>query len=155
MDIPKINEEQKKVDINSYFIEFVKSKPLLFFIYFILLFLYPLHRVILPKYYGKVISNLKDTAQLNLNSGFTQNIFMLLGIYVLIQVMYAIMYKVQGIFIPDFSEFSIQKIFTSLLSNKELDYDNLETGEILSKIIGISLFSPIESTRSTVNVNAG
>lgn len=137
MDIPKINEEQKKVDINSYFIEFVKSKPLLFFIYFILLFLYPLHRVILPKYYGKVISNLKDTAQLNLNSEFAQNIFMLLGIYVLIQVMYAIMYKVQGIFIPDFSEFSIQKIFTSLLSNKELDYDNLETGEILSKIIKV------------------
>ena len=113
MDIPKINEEKQKVDINSYFIEFVKSKPLLFFIYFILLFLYPLHRVILPKYYGKVISNLKDTAQLNLNSEFAQNIFMLLGIYVLIQVMYAIMYKVQGIFIPDFSEFSIQKIFTS------------------------------------------
>ena len=109
----------------------------MFFIYFILLFLYPLHRVILPKYYGKVISNLKDTAQLNLNSEFAQNIFMLLGIYVLIQVMYAIMYKVQGIFIPDFSEFSIQKIFTSLLSNKELDYDNLETGEILSKIIKV------------------
>ena len=137
MDTPEINDNQKKVDINSYFIEFVKSKPLLFFIYFILLFLYPLHRVVLPKYYGKVISNLKDTAKLNLNSDFTQNIFMLLGIYVLIQVMYSIMYKVQGIFIPDFSEFSIQKIFTSLLSNKDLDYDNLETGEILSKIIKV------------------
>ena len=57
----------------------------------------------------KVISNLKDNVKLNLNSDFIQNIFMLLGIYVLIQVMYAIMYKVQGIFIPDFSEFSIQK----------------------------------------------
>ena len=53
MDIPKINEEEEKVDINSYFIEFVKSKPLLFLYIFILLFLYPLHRVILPKYYGK------------------------------------------------------------------------------------------------------
>lgn len=137
MDIPEINDAQEKVDINSYFIEFVKSKPLLFFIYFLLLFLYPLHRVILPKYYGKVISNLKDNSKLSFNSDFVQNILMLLGIYVLIQVMYSVMYKVQGIFIPDFSEFSIQKIFTSLLSNKDLDYDNLETGEILSKIIKV------------------
>lgn len=137
MDIPEINDTQENVDINSYFIEFVKSKPLLFFIYFLLLFLYPLHRVILPKYYGKVISNLKDNSKLSFNSDFVQNILMLLGIYVLIQVMYSVMYKVQGIFIPDFSEFSIQKIFTSLLSNKDLDYDNLETGEILSKIIKV------------------
>ena len=137
MNSTNIIDEDKKVDINSYFIEFVKSKPLLFFIYFLLLFLYPLHRVILPKYYGKVISSLKDNVKMNLKSDFIQNTIFLLGIYVVIQFMYSLMYKVQGIFIPDFSEFSIQKIFSNLLSNKGLDYDNLETGEILSKIIKV------------------
>ena len=68
MNSTNIIDENKKVDINSYFIEFVKSKPLLFFIYFILLFLYPLHRVVLPKYYGKVISSLKETAKMDFNS---------------------------------------------------------------------------------------
>ena len=77
---------------------------------------YPLYKVTIPKYYGKVISSLKDSAKMDFKSDFVQNTMFLLGIYVLIQFMYSTMYKVQGIFIPDFSEFSIQKIFSSLFS---------------------------------------
>lgn len=134
------DEHEPKININRYFFEFVKSNPLTFTVYFLLLFLYPLHRVVLPKYYGKVISSLKDNKSLlefKLTSPFVQNVLSLLGIYVLIQLMYSLMYKVQGEFIPRFSEFSIQNIFFSLLKNSNLDYENLETGEILSKIIKI------------------
>ena len=45
--------------------------------------------------------------------------------------------KVQGSLIPGFSEVSIQKIFSNLLQNKKLNYENLEVGEILAKIIKI------------------
>ena len=51
--------------------------------------------------------------------------------------MYTLNYKIQGFIIPKFSEFSIQKIFESILGNKKLDYENLETGEILAKIIKV------------------
>ena len=132
----KTDLEPDKININSYFEEYVKLNPLTFIIYFLLLFLYPLHRVVLPKYYGKVISSLKGDEGKS-NSTFLSNIKLLLIIYIIIQVMYSIMYKVQGIIIPKFSEFSIQKIFSTLLNNKGLDYDNLETGEILSKIIKV------------------
>lgn len=125
------------VDINSYFLEFMKMNPFTFIFYFLLMFMYPLHKVVLPKYYGKVISSLKSKFDMSSNSEFVNNIISLLSIYVVIQIMYSIMYKVQGYFIPNFSEFSIIKIFSSLLKNNNLDYENLETGEILSKIIKV------------------
>ena len=125
------------VDINSYFIEFMKMNPLTFIFYFLLMFMYPLHKVVLPKYYGKVISSLKNKINMSSNNEFVKNIISLLSIYVVIQIMYSVMYKVQGYFIPNFSEFSIINIFSSLLQNNNLDYENLETGEILSKIIKV------------------
>jgi ABC-type multidrug transport system fused ATPase/permease subunit len=127
---------EEKIDINHFFISFVYDHPFTFVFYFILLFLYPLHRVVLPKYYGKVISSLKDSGKSPSLSFFT-NVVYLLTLYVIIQIMYAVMYKVQGYFIPKFSEQSIQKIFSFLMNNKNLDYENLETGEILSKIIKV------------------
>ena len=51
--------------------------------------------------------------------------------------MYSLIYKVQGYIIPKFSEYSLLEIFSSLLSNKDLDYENLEVGEILAKIIKV------------------
>ena len=50
----------EEVNINSYFTTYVKQNPLPFIVYFLLLFVYPIHRIVLPKYYGIVIANLKS-----------------------------------------------------------------------------------------------
>ena len=47
------------------------------------------------------------------------------------------MTKVQGIIVPNLSEFAILKIFNNIMQNKELNYENLEVGEILAKIIKV------------------
>ena len=122
-----------KVDINYYLIEYIKQNKLLFLFYVLLLFIYPLHKVILPKYYGKVISNLNQ----NKNQKFMENVKYLLYIFITYNVLIAVLNKVQGSFIPGFSEYSIQHIFSNLLQNKKLNYENLEVGEILAKIIKV------------------
>lgn len=125
--------EGNKVNMNQYLIEYLKQNKFLFFIYILLLFIYPLHKVILPKYYGKVISSLNK----NKNTTFLDNVKILLFIFVVYNILMAILQKVHGSFIPGFSEYSIQRIFSNLLQNKTLNYENLEVGEILAKIIKV------------------
>jgi ABC-type multidrug transport system fused ATPase/permease subunit len=125
--------EGNKVNMNQYLIEYLKQNKILFFIYILLLFIYPLHKVILPKYYGKVISSLNK----NKNTTFLDNVKILLFIFVVYNILMAILQKVHGSFIPGFSEYSIQRIFSNLLQNKTLNYENLEVGEILAKIIKV------------------
>ena len=122
-----------KVDINYYLIEYIKQNKILFLFYVLLLFIYPLHKVILPKYYGKVISNLNQSK----NQKFMENVKYLLYIFITYNVLIAVLNKVQGSFIPGFSEYAIQHIFSTLLQNKKLNYENLEVGEILAKIIKV------------------
>ena len=122
-----------KVDINYYLIEYIKQNKILFLFYVLLLFIYPLHKVILPKYYGKVISNLNQSK----NQKFMENVKYLLYIFIIYNILIALLNKVQGSFIPGFSEYAIQHIFSSLLQNKKLNYENLEVGEILAKIIKV------------------
>ena len=121
-----------KVNINDYLLEYIKINKLTFLLCFILLFTYPLQKIGLPKYYGKVISNLSD-AKIKKNEFFNLLIFLLL-IYSSIQILFASLQKVQGMLVPKFSEYCIQKIFDNLINNTELDYDNIEIGAIIAKI---------------------
>lgn len=120
----------EKLDINQYFYEYMLQNKLTFLTCALLLFTYPLQKVVLPKYYGKVISNLQDGS----NKKFMDSAKMLLIIYASIQFLHSIYQKVQGTLIPRFSEFSMKKIFSSLLKNDNEDFENMKVGEILAKI---------------------
>ena len=120
----------EKLDINQYFYEYMLQNKFTFLVCALLLFTYPLQKVVLPKYYGKVISNLQDGS----NKKFMESAKMLLIIYASIQLLHSVYQKIQGALVPKFSEFSINKIFSSLLKNDNEDFENMKVGEILAKI---------------------
>tara|TARA_Y100000389_G_scaffold204619_1_gene258396 strand:- start:7759 stop:9429 length:1671 start_codon:yes stop_codon:yes gene_type:complete len=121
------------ININNYLYEFMLENKILFLICFVLLFNYPLQRLFLPKYYGKVISSLKK----NPDKNFFDNTKILIFIYAATQIFHTIYSKVQGYLIPEFTQYSLKRIFITILKNKELDFENLNIGEILAKIIKI------------------
>lgn len=137
----------EKVNINSYFMQYMWKHKFLFAFYILLLFVYPIHRIVVPKYYGKVITNLNKN-----NKTFMSNIKTLLFFFIVYNIFIALLYKIQGILVPRFSEFSVQKILRNLLNNKTLDYDNLQVGEILAKIIKVPniLYHYLDSLRSLI-----
>tara|TARA_Y100000389_G_scaffold191863_1_gene218659 strand:- start:2419 stop:4119 length:1701 start_codon:yes stop_codon:yes gene_type:complete len=120
----------EKLNINEYFYDYLIENKIIFSSCLILLFTYPLQKVVLPKYYGKVISNLGDSSK----KKFIENAKMLLIVYASIQFLHSIFQKIQGLLIPKFSEFALKRLFTSLLKNDNEDFENMKVGEILAKI---------------------
>jgi len=122
-----------QVNINTYLIEYLKEHKATFVVFCLLLTTYPLQRITIPKYYGKVIASLNKGE----NNLFVNNVKWLIIFYIIVQLFSAMIHKVQGLLVPNFLEFSVQRIFSHLLNNKKLNYENLEVGEILAKIIKV------------------
>ena len=134
----------EKININKYILDFAKKNILLFIIFIILLGVYPIQKILLPKLYGKSISVIGN------KNKFIQSIKILLIVYILVQFLYAINYIVQGYLIPNFSEYATLEIFKSVIKSYNYDYENVETGKILAKLIKIQnvLFAYLDSMRT-------
>ncbi len=122
--------ETPKVDLNRYFLEYLMENKVLFIINFLLLISYPLYRITLPKYYGIIISSLNTQGSKN----FINNVKIFIFIFILIQVLTTGNVYAHGLLIPRFSEFAIQRIFSNILNNKTINFENIEIGEILAKV---------------------
>jgi len=121
-----------KLSIYGLLISFMKKNYFIFFIYFLItILLYPFHYIIIPKYYGMVINSFKDKNQ----SSFVYFVKLLLGSYVLCWFLEMCLYKTQSVIFPDFAEYTTGSIFEFIIDHYELDFENIHTGEILSKII--------------------
>ena len=137
-----------KVNINDYFLEYMKHHKIKFFMYFLILIVYPIRGIILPKYYGIIISSLNKGK----SNSFMNNVKIFLFIYFFIQILFTFDHYLEGLIIPMFSEYSILRIFSNIIHNKKLNHDNLEMGEILSKIIKIPniIYSYLDLLRTLV-----
>lgn len=119
------------LSIYSILVSFMKKNSLIFFIYFLItILLYPFHYIIIPKYYGMVINSFKDKSK-----AFVYFVKMLLGAYVLCWILEMCLYKTQSVIFPEFAEYTTGSIFEFIIDHYELDFENIHTGEILSKII--------------------
>ena len=119
------------LSIYSILVSFMKKNTLIFVIYFLItILLYPFHYIIIPKYYGMVINSFKDKSK-----AFVYFVKMLLGAYVLCWILEMCLYKTQSVIFPDFAEYTTGSIFEFIIDHYELDFENIHTGEILSKII--------------------
>lgn len=93
--------------------------------------LYPIHYILIPDYYGKVINSFKDKAQ----AMFVFHVKMLLFVYLASWVIESVVLYLQYKILPNFTEYATGSIFEFILDHYELDFENIHTGEILSKII--------------------
>ena len=120
------------LDIHHLLLTFVSSHKLLFIFYFLnTLILYPIHHILIPDYYGKVINSFKD----NNKSLFVNYVKILIFIFSISWIFDGIVLYFQYLIVPSFSEFATGSIFEFIIDNYELDFENIKIGEILSKII--------------------
>ena len=120
------------LNIQSILLSFMIKNWVLFIFYFITtIVVYPLHYIYIPEYYGKVINSFKDKQ----SSFFVSNMKWLLLFYVGSWVLESVILLLQQRIIPNFSEYATGSIFEYILDHYELDFENIHTGEVLSKII--------------------
>lgn len=120
------------LDIHKLLYEFIKDNTLIFIFYLIVsLLLYPIHYIFIPKYYGLVINSFKDKKE----SKFIFMIKALVFFYVLCWFLETGLLFLQYKIFPSFAEYATGTIFEFIIDHYELDFENIHTGEILSKII--------------------
>ncbi len=125
---------------------FITKNKLLFIVYLIItVLLYPIHYISIPDYYGMVINSFKDKKQ----NKFIYYIKVLFAAYIASWMLESAILWAQYKIIPNFSEFATGSIFEFIMEHYELDFENIHTGEILSKIIRIPniLFEYIDVVR--------
>ena len=125
---------------------FITKNKMLFIVYMILtVLLYPIHYITIPDYYGMVINSFKDKKQ----NMFVYYIKILFSAYIASWLLESLILWAQYKIIPNFSEFATGSIFEFIMEHYELDFENIHTGEILSKIIRIPniLFEYIDVVR--------
>ena len=119
------------LNIHHLLFNFIKKNSFTFISYMTFtIILYPIHFVLIPDYYGMVINSFKDKSNL-----FVYYVKMLLGAYIVSWLLEALVLFIQYKLTPNFSEYATGTIFEFILNNNELDFENIHTGEILSKII--------------------
>lgn len=112
----------------------------------ITLLLYPLERVIIPKYYGLVINSFKD------NKDFNKNIFYLSSLYILYMLLGIFGVYSSKLISPTFGEYITTQFYNYIIDTYYLEFDNIETGAIISKLIGLPslFFNYIEIMRTII-----
>jgi ABC-type bacteriocin/lantibiotic exporter with double-glycine peptidase domain len=92
---------------------------------------YPITSVILPKYYGKFVEDLKS----NKTPNFRVTIFLL----VLTNLMYMVLNKIDTIFIPKLQAYIRTNVVKVVLENYKDKYQEQELGSLISKIIKLPI----------------
>jgi ATP-binding cassette subfamily B protein len=111
--------------------KFIKKNWKLYIIYFIVLFSIPLENTAIPHYYGEIINVLKGG---NFVKGKVL-FFVLLGIWIVIQIFNLAGSYLNTYLMPKFQSFVRQYFFNKIIDSYSQDYQELELGHIISKII--------------------
>jgi ATP-binding cassette subfamily B protein AbcA/BmrA len=125
------NSAKDALNIHKLILSFVGSHKVLFIFYFLnTLILYPLHHILIPDYYGKIINSFKDK-----DKSFVYYVKILCAIFAVSWIFDSLVLYFQYLIVPSFSEYAIGSIFEYLIDHYELDFENIPIGEILAKII--------------------
>ena len=134
------------IKMNDLILHFVmKNKVVVFLWIFFTFLLYPIHHVIIPKYYGLVINSFKDKSNKFLNL-----VKYLVLFYISSMAIESILFYCTKIIAPNFGEYATSTMYNYIIDHYEMDFDDIHSGEILSKITYIStiFFSYLETLRT-------
>jgi ABC-type multidrug transport system fused ATPase/permease subunit len=132
--------------MNDLILHFVFKNKVVVFLWILFTFLlYPIHHVIIPKYYGLVINSFKDKSNKFLNL-----VKYLVLFYVSAMAIESTLFYCTKIIAPNFGEYATSTMYNYIIDHYEMDFDNIHSGEILSKITYIStiFFSYLETLRT-------
>jgi ABC-type multidrug transport system fused ATPase/permease subunit len=132
--------------MNDLILHFVFKHKIVVFLWIIFTFLlYPIHHVIIPKYYGLVINSFKDKSNKFLNL-----VKYLVLFYISAMAIESTLFYCTKIIAPNFGEYATSTMYNYIIDHYEMDFDNIHSGEILSKITYIStiFFSYLETLRT-------
>ena len=133
--------------INDIIIEYIyDNKYKTLFWLCISLLLYPINGVIIPKYYGLVINAFKD------KTFFSDNIFYLIIYYIISMILGILGLYSTKLIIPSFSEYITTRFYNFIIDNYHLDFDNIQTGEIISRLVNMPqlFFEYVEIVRTMI-----
>ena len=117
------------ISVHKLLLDFIFSHKLIFFFYIVFTaLLYPCHHILIPSYYGKVISVFKDGLSV------LPVIKMLLLFYVFARCLDDIVLYFQYLIVPNFSEYITGTFFSFILNHYDYDFDNIKIGETISKM---------------------
>jgi len=117
--------------LKDLYVAFLKDNWKLYIIYLITLISLPLQSIAMPHYYGEVINSLKDK-----NLSKSKYLFgVLLGIWVLIQAFSIGISYVDNYIWPKFHSYIRQFFFNLIVDRYNQNYQELEIGSILTKLI--------------------
>ena len=141
----------QKILIEEFFSPFLKENGIVFILYiFFTLFTYPFQALILPHLYSTLFSNIENkktpvfsffTIIKNIFDNTTPHvIFKIICVWFILQCASMAKGWTESIFIPKFFTFSRSKIFEKTIDSLSDDYEDVPTGEYITRMLELTRY---------------
>ena len=115
---------------NDLYLEFAKKNYIIIILNFVLNISITIDKIGLPHYYGKLISSLKSGKRNKIKYFF----IILIVMWSLVQLLNLLREGVYSKVFPRFVAFTRNKLINKVFESNKLDYQDLETGKLLTKL---------------------
>ena len=119
------------MNVNQLIIEFLRDNKMYLVGYIIFMLAYPITSVLLPKYYGQIVDELKNDKPLS----FKIVVFLLIGV----NIMYLVLDRLDNVFIPKLQSYVKTNIVQVILQNYKDKFEEQELGKLISKIVKLPI----------------
>lgn len=136
----------KKITVTSIILEYIKENPKLFALYCLTVASLPITEVILPNFYGKIISNLQS------KSSIKQYIIPVIVLLVTAQCLILLNDVLESVLYPRMHGFIRKYCLDYIIAGSTTDIQELQIGEILAKMIRFApmLYNYIDCWKSEI-----
>jgi len=125
--------------IKHLFIDFIKKNKIIFIFFLILTLLtFPLESIIIPELYGKLYIGISNNPSKKLLAKIGYYIFIIIVIWILIQIFNYGRNYLNSIFLPKYFEYISKKLYSNLILNYETNYKNINITQNVAKIFDVT-----------------
>ena len=119
------------MNVNQLIIEFLRNNKMYLVAYVIFMLAYPITSILLPKYYGQIVDELKNDKPLSVKVVA----FLLIGV----NLMYLLLDRLDNVFIPKLQSYVKTNIVQVILQNYKDKFEEQELGKVINKVIKLPL----------------